>query len=142
MPKIKLQFSSQPTITSKLIQWRDWSEYSHVDMIMPDGRLFGAMGDGVKLRDPYKTSKKIVLEVEVTQQMNDIYLRASLELGKPYDYAGIFGFIFNRNWQESDKWFCSELIAWCFKEEGINLLRTDDISRISPATLILSPLLK
>lgn len=140
MPKIQVQFSTQSTIPSAIIRWRDWSDYSHVELIMPDGKLLGANLDGVKLRDPYKVAKRLILEIEVTEeQANRIYLNAMMQIGKKYDWAGIFGFVASRNWQETDKWFCSELIAWLFLKAGIKLLRTDDIHRISPHLLSLSP---
>jgi len=144
MPIIRLQFSSQSNnIFSTLVRWRDWSDYSHVDLIMPDGRLIGAYSNGVVIGYPHIVSNKIIVSIVVTQEQADkIYKGAMSQLGKPYDYAGIFGFVTNRDWQEDDSWFCSELIAWIFKEAGINLLRFDNISRISPADLLLSPLLQ
>lgn len=31
------------------------------------------------------------------------------QLGKPYDWTALLGFISRRKWQEDDSWFCSEL---------------------------------
>ena len=33
------------------------------------------------------------------------------QISKPYDYFGVFSIGFRRDWQEPDKWFCSELVA-------------------------------
>ena len=139
--KIRLRFSTTNSLISRLIRWRDWSDYSHVDFIMPDGRLLGALSDGVKLRE-VDSDKYLILEVEVTEEQYDkIHLTAIKQLNKSYDFLGVFGFAFNRYWQETDKWFCFELVAYCFKEAGVNLLRYNNLSRIS-SNLMLSPLLK
>jgi hypothetical protein len=37
MQKINLQFSKSRGVGAELICWRDWSDYSHVDTLMPDG---------------------------------------------------------------------------------------------------------
>lgn len=42
--------------------------------------------------------------------------RARSQIGKPYDKTAILGFVANRDWQEDDSWFCSELIAWAAVE--------------------------
>lgn len=139
---IKLQFSAQNKIGSMLIRWRDWSDYSHVDTLLPDGSLLGARGDGIKIRDPYKISNKLILCIEVTeQQEKDYYAVLFEQLGKPYDYAGISGFIINRDWQEDDKWFCSELIMYCLMKANIKILNIEHLNRITPNHMILSTLL-
>jgi uncharacterized protein YycO len=142
MPSIKLQFSAQNKIGSMLIRWRDWSDYSHVDTVLPDGSLLGARGDSVKIRAPYKTSKKLILCIEVTkQQEKDYYAALFDQLLKPYDYAGIFGFVANRDWQEDDKWFCSELVMYCLMKAGIKILNVEHLSRITSQHMILSTFL-
>jgi hypothetical protein len=108
---------------------------------MPDGRLLGALSDGVKLRE-VDSDKYLILEVEVTEEQYDkIHLTAIKQLNKSYDWLGVIGFAFNRDWQETDKWFCFELVAYCFKEAGVNLLRYNNLSRIS-SNIMLSSLLK
>ncbi len=134
--KIVLQFSAQDKIGSRLICWWTWSQYSHVDFIMPSGRLLGARGDGVAIRDQYQTKIKRIVEVEAS----DAVLRAALsQLGKPYDYTAMAGFITRRDWQEQDSWFCSELVAWAFEQAGKPLIRTDGLYKVSPRDLLLSP---
>jgi uncharacterized protein YycO len=141
---IKLQFSSSNSVGSRLIRWRDWSDYSHVDLVLPDGKLLGALPDGgVQIRDPYPTRSKLILSIEVSpDKYHSILFRALSQVGKPYDYVGILGFVFNRDWEDDSKWFCSELIAWLFKECGVPILRTDNTDRISTKDLMLSPYLR
>ncbi|HYT41353.1 MAG TPA: hypothetical protein VEP90_03310, partial [Methylomirabilota bacterium] len=41
------------------------------------------------------------------------------QIGKPYDYKAAFGgFIFNSEWRNPNKWFCSELVAAGLEEAG------------------------
>lgn len=60
---------------------------------------------------------------------------ARTQLGKPYDVFGALGVGFRRNWQETDRWFCSELIAYAFQESGHPLFRPESLYRISPEDL-------
>jgi uncharacterized protein YycO len=136
---ITLQFSTQNKIFARLIDWWTWGDYSHVDMVLPDGRWLGARYDGVKARQPYPVSKCMQVTVEAPDEVMSIALS---QVGKPYDFAAILGFIVHRDWQEDDSWVCSELIAWAFKQGGYSLLNADKVNRISPRDLSLSPFLK
>lgn len=136
---ITLQFSTQDKIFARLIDWWTWGDYSHVDMILTDGRWLGARYDGVKAREPYAVSKCLQVTVEAPSEVMNVALS---QIGKPYDFMAILGFIVHRDWQEDDSWICSELIAWAFQQGGMSLLNTDKINRISPRDLTLSPFLK
>jgi uncharacterized protein YycO len=64
------------------------------------------------------------------------------QLGKKYDWSGVFNFIEpNRNWQEDDSWFCSELVAKAFLEAGTPLINAP-AHRVAPGDLLHSFLLK
>lgn len=137
---ITLQFSSKGTIGSKVIQWITWSDYSHVDFVLPEGRLLGARGDGVKIREDYGNYER-VKRVQADAPDSVIH-RALSQLHTPYDYAALLGLTFRRDWENPHAWFCSELVAWAFEEEGHPLLREIPSSRITPRDLLLSPLIK
>jgi len=64
------------------------------------------------------------------------------QLGKEYDFKGIFGFASYSDVQDMNKWFCSELVFAAFKYAGINLLRDIPAYKVSPRLFLLSPLLK
>ncbi len=65
---------------------------------------------------------------------------AHAQVGKPYDYTAIAGFLARRDWREDDSWFCSELQAAAFEAGRRPLLNpTISINRISPGLLELSP---
>ncbi|WP_216891622.1 hypothetical protein [Pseudomonas putida] len=61
---------------------------------------------------------------------------ALAQLGRPYDWLGCAGIALrNRDWQEPDSWFCSELVAYAFGQAGEPLFREDMVSRVTPQHL-------
>jgi uncharacterized protein YycO len=56
---------------------------------------------------------------------------AKNQIGKEYDWTAIFSFIFRRDWQEEDKWFCSELVEATLIAGGLKRFR-DSANRITP----------
>ena len=136
---ITLQFSTTPGFGSSVIRWATWSPYSHVDLVLDDGRLLGATARyGVSIRNPEPTLACAQFQVPGSV---DAIEAARSQVDRPYDWAGILGWGFRRNWQEQDAWFCSELIAWAFEQASCPLLRSDRSHRITPRDLLLSPML-
>lgn len=136
---ITLQFSAQHLPGSWLIRRFTWSPFSHVDLVLPDGRLLGARGSGgVAIRDQDEFSAVAQFQVDAPASVLDI---AASQVGKPYDWEALAGFVSRRDWQDNDSWFCSELVAWAFAQAGSPLLRTTNLNRITPRDLLLSPLL-
>ena len=43
------------------------------------------------------------------------------QVGKSYDYTAIIAFPFRSNWQDEDKYFCSELVASALNHGGKSL---------------------
>jgi len=120
---VVLQFVGNPSLASRAIEWLGSGSFSHVDIVLPDGRLLGARSDkiggapaGVQIRTPdydkWFAVSRITLELSKSQtkQFMDY---AKKQIGKPYDKLAIFSFIVNRNWVEEDSWFCSELVMAC-----------------------------
>jgi len=59
--------------------------------------------------------------------------------GKSYDFSAIGGIALDRNWRDSHRWFCSELIAAAFEAVGSPLLNPSaNVWRITPRDLLLS----
>lgn len=111
---ISFQFSAEANIPTLLIEWYGHGCWSHVD-VMLDGKLLGArINGGVQLREPgyAKFSRTKQVDIPSTPQQLDHYaLWLMQQVGKPYDMTAIMAFAANRNWQEDDSWFCSELTA-------------------------------
>jgi len=60
-----------------------------------------------------------------------------------YDFKGFFGFIlFADEFEDKNKWFCSELVFYAYKQAGIDLLKNIEHYKVSPRLLLLSPLLE
>ena len=150
-----LQFITSDSFVSRAIRAVTWSQFSHVDLVVPSAiyypsngampdMLLGAQADGVKLRprNYCKMTKCALVYANVTiEQSRTIYDFAMAQIGKPYDYTALMGNLLHRDWQEDDSWFCSELVAAAFAHAGVPLLRGNH-SRITPGMLLQSPLLE
>lgn len=123
MGQVSFQFSAQEGLTSDLIEWMGKGLYSHVDIILSDGRLLGARLDGgVQIRLPGYAPFKRVLRVDIPctdEQETKFYEFAISQIGKPYDKEGIAGIIFGRDWRDDSAWFCSEYGAACCEKSKI-----------------------
>ena len=120
MKQLPLMFRHGSGASSDLIAWFGGGSWSHVDFVMPDGRLLGIRedniggGSGVRIRpaDYEKPKRSEVLTLNCTDTQYERYTAfLELQLGKPYDKPGIFGFITGRDWHDPLSWFCSELQA-------------------------------
>ena len=147
---VQLIFSTRKGIFSKLVRFITWSHYSHVDMIVGGDHIIGASVlhgvEEVSLAYRKSVSHRWVIgEVPTIAAEDDdnIYRALKSQVGKPYDWFGILGFLFHRDWQNEDRWFCSELIAWAFDKVGTRIL-ADSVrkSRVSPEHLLMSPMIK
>ncbi|MCX4187158.1 hypothetical protein [Methylophaga sp. OBS4] len=136
---IQLQFSAQKKPGSWLIRRFTWSPFSHVDFVLPNGRLLGARGlGGVQVRNAQHFDAVGRFQVAAPESVLDF---AKSQVGKPYDWGAILGLVARHDWQDKNAWFCSELIAWCFLQAGVPLLRSQQLQRITPRDLLLSPYL-
>ena len=57
------------------------------------------------------------------EQLSRVMISARGRIGRDYDMAGLFGFVFKNKNNENDN-FCSELVVECYAEAGINLTET------------------
>ena len=145
---IYLQFVAGTDIGAHLIEWFGHSvPYSHVDTVLPDGRLLGARSDevggapaGVQIRDPGYVGSNLVLRIDVAssdEQAKIYYDFVRSQIGKPYDGEAILAFVAGRNWQDPEAWFCSELVAAGLEYSSIVLPLAAPTAKITPADLIL-----
>ena len=139
---IQLQFVATKDLGSELIEWFGHGQYSHVDCVMPDGRLLGARLDGgVAVRQPdYEVfSRRTRVELPVEYLAEHQWLDWLLgQVGKPYDRTAIAGFASGRDWREQDSWFCSELASAGLEHCGyFQFPLTVPANKITPDDLIL-----
>ena len=154
MPKVYALASKGISLTSRLIRWWQWGfPYTHIayclDLSDPnDPVVIEAWWNGVrcgKFSEVHTPGTRFtVYSVEVTKpQKNKIELFLERQIGKPYDWLGILGFLL-RNWklEEKYKWFCSELVFTAFWQAGARLLLNTHPSEVSPRLFLKSPLLQ
>jgi uncharacterized protein YycO len=142
---IQLRFIEGTGPISRAIEFWTWSSWSHVDVMTPDGWLGARFVGGVQVRPwDYVTTygkseiRGISLDPDVEARIMS-YLYD--QVGKPYDFGAIAGMMVRRDWKNESKWFCSELVIASFAVNGVDLLNTSTMNRISPRDLYMTPLL-
>jgi len=118
-----------------------WSEYSHVDLVLDDDLLIGAIaGDGVvlgKVKERLaKSSKAVEMHIPV-KEADASEAFAISQLGKDYDTWGALGIGLKRNWQDDDKWSCAELVASVLAAGGQRPFDSKFYHRITPQQLLM-----
>lgn len=146
MATLTLRFVTDSSIVSTLIRKKTWCDYSHVDLILDDGTALGARTSGGVAIRPYnyaKFSAIALFTVDLTTEQKFLIEGfAKAQVGKAYDYGSIAGILFHRDWRNTDKWNCGELIAAAFEQARPLLNISPDVDRIVPRDLLLSVLLK
>jgi len=133
---------------SRLIRWRTWSDYSHAAWVFPDGSVIEAWKGGVTHAPSILSAHASDTEVHLFALDLTIEQRWAIQdfliaqIGKPYDYAGILGFLAAAKTENPDRWFCSELLFSAVKQARINLLARIPAWKVYPGLLALSPLLR
>lgn len=117
--------------------------YSHCDFVLPDGSLLGALPDGgVQIRQP-RTDYKRKLLVEIPVKNGHKF--AQQQTGRPYDWLAVLAlsspFPVERNWRDSNYFFCSELAFMSIQVAGLNMLHPQSWG-VTPRDLLLSPFWK
>jgi len=138
---MKLLFTRRHHIGSWLIRMVTWSEYSHVDLVLDEDLLIGAIaGDGVvlsKAKDRLAISSKAVMMHIPVKEVDVSEAFAIGQLGKQYDWLGVIGIGLKRNWQEDDKWSCAELVASILAAGGQRPFDSKFYHRITPQQLLM-----
>jgi len=136
MSTIDLLFCTNPhNPLSWMIRAGSWSQWSHVAIIDGDDVIEAVALDGVvvtplatrQAADP--TWQRVTLPCANPEA---IIAASRSQLGKPYDYTGVLGIGLHRDWQETGRWFCSELVAWAFQQGGTPLFRKGASGRVTP----------
>ena len=133
---IRLRFVAVSDIISWVIRSGQLGfRYSHVDLVLPDGRYLAARSaDGVQIRAPGYDADRLLAEIFVAvpatrEQADAFYASALAEIGKPYDYGAILDFALGSlrqvfpaepdAWRSPASWFCSELGDDKLEEAGV-----------------------
>lgn len=143
---VRLRFVRGEGFLSEAICAVTWSKWSHVEFWTPDGYLGAQVKGGIQVR-PYdycKVKAEAFAHVMLTpEQADGLWKFAYSQIGKPYDIAAIFGFLFHRDWAHQGKWFCSEFATASFiigaQFPILNVANHEYV--ISPGLLALAPAL-
>lgn len=108
---MRVIFGRNKKLGSLILQAYMGCKYSHVGILIDSNTVLEAWGQGVTLT-PIREFLARYDEYEVrtiyTTRANKP--KALAQLGKPYDYKGLFGIFFSkRAWNDEERWFCSEL---------------------------------
>ena len=136
------QFVASDTWSSRLIRYLTNSPISHVDIVMPDGQLLGALPDGVKIRPAnYGNWTTVYREVLDVDDLDAILEFAKAQIGKPYNYRAIWDMVRHKErafQMQQSSWFCDELVYASVMAGKIHLLNTDDPLYLTPFEVYLS----
>ena len=149
---LELSFVTEDTLGSAAIRWFTHSNYSHVDIITPDGHRIGARTDhpvyslqplgediahaGVQKRPmdyaPFTRDDRLIIPCS-GMKFDLAYSWLNEQLGKPYDRGGLFAsFLLDRtDWRHDGQWWCSELGTVFIEKAGFPVCRTP-ANRMSP----------
>lgn len=143
MKYIYLRFTNMKSWDSYIIRWCTGTWTSHVEFVIDNKRIISSeLPLGVILKSPEVVNREEFFKVNVTEEQHKIILDTAMEqVGKKYDILALIGILFRRNWQKTDKWFCSELIAYCFMKSGKPLLNYIP-NWVTPLDILKSPLLE
>jgi hypothetical protein len=157
---ILYRFVGKNDISGGVISHLTSSPYSHAEIHIKDGYTIAATSNGLSFRDllkynikQYKPSlgpskKGQTLNVDLfrfksglsREQRLIIEAKALETLAMPYDYLNLFTFPFLSGKQAlrksgNDAYICSEHVAWCYKNAGIDLIEDKPEAIEAPADL-------
>lgn len=139
MAKVLGFFCNSRLPLSPLIRAVTWGRWSHVALSLDGGEtVYEATGQhGVTLTPVSaliaRSSEFRVVEIDVPDEVVPrLKAEAIKELGKGYDWMGIFGIAIHRDWQNDQDWWCSEYFAIIFQRAGTPLVRAEAVHRVTP----------
>ena len=138
------------SFASKLIKFWTRSPISHVEECINldtlegygawSGRKVGKLTPDIhKPETPY-----VIFATNVTDKQYMLFKQFKRsQQGKSYDWPGIMGFIYNKDNNDPNKWFCSEIESAACKYANIQILNWDLInpSLVSPGLFCSSSVL-
>lgn len=136
---VKIFFADCNLPLAYVIRFFTWSDFSHVGLVdldkgeVLDARFSKGGVSTYAIADLYHSYHTIVF-VEPPCDADKLWGHAASEIGKGYDWGGIFGMALRRDWQADDKWFCSEHVAAAIAQELPDMF-AKHINRVTPGLL-------
>ena len=137
--------------TSRIIRWFTRSEYSHAAWVEVSGKTWESWEPGGVRTVPSPLvghDPRTPIDFFFVQGMDEISAQLVTDffrrqLGKPYDFWGIIGFLSRRSRRACDpRWFCSEILIEALRAGGLHILSNRlDSYKVTPRDVAVSPLL-
>ena len=128
-------YGTNNSLVSWLIRAATFGKYSHCAILDEEHWVIHS----TFLRGVHRSTLKSFQEAYPTHYFSHIvcpdeagamhFLEA--QLGKPYDWSALLKLVFQRDWQENDRWFCSELAEAALVAGNSQRFR-DSVHRITP----------
>ena len=111
--EVTLEFSDRYQAVAVPIQVYTMSWVTHVDFVLPDGRLLGATPFGVRIRPwtPAIHSVRYTFKADAEKVLGF----ALSQVGKPYDYVGLTGYALKIGFLRLRKPMSMKLSQRCLK---------------------------
>lgn len=129
---MKIIVASNHCPGSLLIKIGTMSRWCHAAVLLDgDWVVDATLGAGVTLQSLSEFRKHFPVIEVIDIPLPDAVRFLNAQMGKPYDWTALFGMVMQRDWQEDDSWFCSELVEATLAAGGRKRFR-DAVSRITP----------
>lgn len=140
---LRMIFTNSKKPAAPLIRFVTWSDFSHVAILMNDEEIIHSDFHGVRiepLKDLQERSKNWMI-VEYECDCPEAVIEAcKTQLGKPYDFTGLFGILFRDiNLQDDSKWWCSEFPMYGSMIAGWPTFNVEYIHRLTPQHWLMLP---
>lgn len=137
---VRIQLSTESGPVSEFIRWYTWSNWSHIDLVLPSGSLLGARLDGgVQVRDPGYANFSKTLMLEAPDAPQSIYEEALKQVGKPYSKETILGLAVRQDYGSDAEFDCSEFVTYASIQAGFPFFITQHADRITPRDFGICP---
>jgi len=140
------------SLLSRTIRFFNWSPYSHAAWIdTVENCVIEAWKGRVRKTPDLSRQHSRGTEVDVfivsgvtEEQSAAIAAFMRSQVGKRYDYRGVFHFLTRRpeRPRDQERWFCSELVCAAYASAGVHLLARIPAWKVYPGMLAYSPLLQ
>lgn len=132
-PTLQLFFGAGKSWRSRLIRLITWSRWSHVAIVDGGDVIEAAGGQGVRRTPMGLLKAKYGEDWEIREIDGDIE-KAREMIGREYDTSGLAGWFFRQLWEDPERWFCSELVAYAsdlYPDDTAYKITPEDLYRVS-----------
>ena len=137
MDHVKLLFCTSQKIGAVAIRAVTWSKYSHVALLDGD-EVIEATWPAVRVAPLAEViaahSAHVIVDLPCHSPA-EVIKAARSQVGKPYDWKALVGFLMHRDWEDPHAWFCSEIVPWAIHQSGHALFRPSVMRRVTPQHL-------